>query len=91
MDINFKPKAEEHAVHTLIPVPFHWKRQVKKDLDRDVELGIIEPVPAGTPTIWCARMVVTSKKDGTPRRTVDLQKLNAATRCETNNTHTAAV
>ena len=86
MHVNFKPKAEEHAVHTPIPVPFHWKRQVKKDLDRDVELGIIEPVPAGTPTIWCARMVVTSKKDGTPRRTVDLQKLNAATRRETHHT-----
>ena len=51
MHINFKPHAKEHAVHVPIPVPFHWKRQVKKDLDRDVELGIIEPVPVGTPTI----------------------------------------
>lgn len=74
------------AVHTLIPVPHHWKKRVKEDLDRDVKLGIIEPVPAGTPTICCSRMVVAPKKAGSPRRTVDLQKLNAATMRETHHT-----
>ena len=59
---------------------------MKEDLDRDVRLGIIEPVPPGTPTLWCSRMVVAPKKDGTPRRTVDLQKLNAATMRETHHT-----
>ena len=62
------------------------EKSVKADLDRDVALGIIEPVPQGTPTIWCLCMVVTPKKDGTPRRTIDLQKLNQATLCETHHT-----
>lgn len=86
LDITFTPGAKPSAIHTPIPVPHHWKKRVKDDLDRDVALGIIEPVPAGTPTIWCSRMVVAPKKDGSPRRTVDLQKLNAATMRETHHT-----
>jgi hypothetical protein len=27
-------------------VPFHWQKEVKKQLVRDVELGILEQVPA---------------------------------------------
>ena len=53
--------------------------KVKADLDGDVRLGIIEAVPPGTPTLWCSRMVVVPKKDGSPRHTVDLQNLNGAT------------
>ena len=79
LEIHFKPDVKPVAHHTPIPVPHHWKSKVKADLDRDVRLGIIEPVPPGTPTVWCSRMVVVPKKDGTPRRTVDLQALNAAT------------
>lgn len=75
-----------YAANTPIPVAHHWKKQVKADLDRDVRMGIIEPVPQGTPTTWCARMVVASKTDGSPRRTVDLQRLNKATLRETHHT-----
>lgn len=35
---------------------------MKYVLDRDVALGIIEPVPVGTPTTWCPRMVGAPKK-----------------------------
>ena len=86
LKITFVPDATPTAVHTPIPVPHHWKKKVKEDLDRDVALGIIEAVPVGTPTAWCSRMVVAPKKDGTPRRTVDLQKLNDATMRETHHT-----
>ena len=86
MSITFRPDATPSAVHSPIPVPHHWKKAVKEALDRDIDLGIIEPVPQGTPTVWCSRMVVTPKKDGTPRRTVDLQKLNKATLRETHHT-----
>ena len=55
------------------------------NLDKDVENGIIEPVPVGEPVIWCSPMVVTPKKDGRPRRTVDLQKLNAQCHRETHH------
>ena len=84
--IKFKEGAQPRAVHTPIPVPHHWKKRVKQDIDRDVRLGIIEPVPNGTPTEWCSRMVVAAKKDGSPRRTVDLQELNKATLRETHHT-----
>ena len=84
--LHFKEGTTPYAVHTPIPVPHHWKAQVKEDLDRDVRLGIIEQVPQGTTTTWCARMVVTPKKNGSPRRTVDLQKLNNSTFRETHHT-----
>ena len=86
LDITFIQGAKPSAVRTPIPVPHHWKKRVKQDLDRDVALGIIEPVPTGTTTVWCSRMVVAPKKNGSPRRIVDLQKLNAATRRETHRT-----
>ena len=86
LGINFKEGAEPKAIHTPVPVPYHWKNQVKADIDRDVRLGIIEPVPVGTPVTWLSRMVVAPKKDGSPRRTVDLQRVNAATKRETHHT-----
>jgi hypothetical protein len=88
MKITFKKDYTPHAVHKPIQVAHHWKYKVKADLDCDVRLGIIEPVPPGTPTVWCARMVVTPKKNGKPRRTVDLQELKKATLRETHYTQT---
>ena len=86
MHVRMKKSSMPLAVHTPVPVPHHWKDQVKSDLKRDVRMGIIEPVPQGTPTTWCSRMVVAPKTDGSPRRTVDLQRLNKATLRETHHT-----
>ncbi len=72
--------------YTPIPVAFHWKRQVKADLDRDVRLGIIERVPQGEVSEWCSRMVITPKANGKPRRTIDFQELNKATLREVHHT-----
>ena len=83
--IHLKPNAIPYARHTPIPVPFHWKSEVKASLDKDVEMGIIKPVPIGTPVEWCSSMVITEKKDGRPRRTVDLHKLNAQCLRETHH------
>ena len=82
MDENATPT----ACHKAIPVPIHWRDQVKAALDRDVRLGVIEPVPVGEPVTWCHRMVVTAKKNGTPRRTVNLQALNRHAKRETHHT-----
>jgi hypothetical protein len=54
----------------------HWAERVKQSIDRDVEAGILLKVPFNEPTTWCSRMVIVKKKDGSPRRTVDYQKLN---------------
>ena len=80
------PKATPVAIHSPIPVPLHWQDKVKAGLDRDVSLGVIEPVPVGEPVTWCHRMVVYRKKNGQPRRTVDLQALNKHCARETHHT-----
>lgn len=79
-------EATPTACHKAIPVPLHWMEKVKADIDRDVQLGVIEPVPIGDPVTWCHRMVVTAKKNGEPRRTVDLQSLNRHATRETHYT-----
>jgi len=70
------PDATPVAHHKPVPVPLHWREAVKQGLDQDVRLGVIEPVPVGEPVTWCHRMVVCAKKNGKPRRTVDLQALD---------------
>ena len=87
MKIVKKENVTDHPkAYTPIPVPFHFKEQVKKDLDRDVRLGIIEPVPQGEVGDWCSRMVITPKANGKPRRTIDFQALNNATLREVHHT-----
>ena len=36
LEIDFIPGAKPMAVHTPIPVPHHWKKRVKEEMDRDV-------------------------------------------------------
>ena len=86
MKLMVDPTADPVAHHTPVPVPLHWQEDVKRDLDNDVNLGVIEPVPIGEPVTWCHRMVVCAKKNGKPRRTVDLQALNAHATRETHHT-----
>lgn len=80
------PNADPVAHHTPVPVPLHWQEEVKEGLEQDVKLGVIEPVPIGEPVTWCHRMVVCAKKNGKPRRTVDLQSLNKHATRETHHT-----
>ena len=80
------PNGTPIAHHNPIPVPIHWQEAVKAGLDTDVELGVLEPVPVGTPVTWCSRMVIAAKKSGKPRRTVDLQPLNRYAVRETHHT-----
>ena len=81
--IHLQPNTIPYARHSPIPVPHHWKQPIKAGLDSDIEKGIIKPVDIGTPVEWCSPMVITTKKDGTPRRTINLQKLNSQSARET--------
>ena len=83
VEIHLKEGAPPKAVHKPATVPIHWQEQVHSDLLRDEALGVIEKVPYGEPVLWCHRMVVTRKHDGTPRRTVDLSPLNKNCQRET--------
>ena len=76
LKLHIDPNAKPVAVHKPALVPIHWQDKVHKDLERDVDIGVLEKVSANTPVTWCSRMVVTAKSDGTPRRTVDLQPQN---------------
>ena len=70
------PTATPVAVTSLGTIPHHWATDVKAGLDRDERLGVIKKVSVNEPLEWCARMVVTAKTDGSPRRTVDYSNLN---------------
>ena len=66
MTVTLRKDAKPFAVHCPIPIPLHWESEVLAQIWNDVALGIIEPVPSTTPTVWCSRMVVIPKKEGTP-------------------------
>ena len=84
--IHLIPNAKPRAHHTPIPIPLHLRDAVKKQLDEDVARGIIEPIPANEPSIWCSQMVTMQKKNGTIRRVIDLQHLNGQCIRETHHT-----
>ena len=42
-------------------------------------------VDNNTPVEWCSPVIITLKKDGSPRHTIDLQKLNSQTARETHH------
>ena len=73
------------ASHSPIPIPLHWHKEVKAWLDRHKAIGVIEKVPSGTPPTWCHRMVCVSKKDNSPRRTVNFMPLNQHSARETHH------
>ena len=84
--IHLKDVAIPKAKHNPIPIPYHYREEVKKALWDDVEKGIITPVPIGTPTDWCSTMIITAKKNGKPRRSVDNQHLNFQCKREAHHT-----
>jgi len=83
IEIHIDPSAKPKACHTPANIPLHWQERVHEDMLRDERLGVIERVPFGEPVLWCHRMVVTRKHDGSPRRTVDLSPLNKFCQRET--------
>ena len=76
LSLMIDPAAKPVAKHKPIPIPIHWQEDVFAGLDQDCRLGVIEPVPVGTPVTWCHRMIIIPKKSGKPRRNVDMQALN---------------
>ena len=86
LKIFLKKGAVPQAVHKAVPVPIHWREEVRQELERDCALGILEKVEVNTPAEWCCRMVCVPRKTGKHRRTVDLQPLNRASLRQTHHT-----
>ena len=80
------PDEKAVAIHKAAIIPIHLKAKVKADLDRDVRLGILEKVNINSPVKWLSCMLVTMKKDGSPRRIIDYKNLNNAVPRQTNIT-----
>ena len=86
MGLMINADANPVTYHIPIPVPLHWQEEVKAGLDRDVALGVLEPVPIGEPVTWGNWMVVCAKKNGQPRGMVDQEALNQHATRETHHT-----
>ena len=84
--IHVKEDVTPVAIHKPSTIPVHWIDKIRDDLEQDIQLGVIERVPSNTPTTWCSRMHVVGKKDGEPRRVVDLRAVNSATSIQTHVT-----
>ena len=82
IDPNAKPVAKTKPR----PIPIHLQDRVKALLDRFVRLGSLRKAPFNVPVPWCHDLVITEKKDGTLRLTVDLQNLNAYAERELHHT-----
>ena len=86
MKIHTRPDATPVAVHKPVPVPLHYREEVKAGLKADVKRGVLRKVGPGEPTQWCAKMVIQPKKDGRVRRTVDFLGLTKTGIRETHHT-----
>ena len=64
------PEAKPVACHKLALVPIHFQEEMKADIDRDVKLGVLEEIGLNTPTTWCSRMCIKTKKNRKPQRTI---------------------
>ena len=78
MKIRLKPDAPLSSVkYRPIPVPFHFKQSAKRDIDRDIRMGVLQKKPQGEATTYCSQTVFTPPKcNGEPRRTIDYRDLN---------------
>ena len=73
-EIKIKEGAKPFALYSPRSIPLSYRAKVKEELDRTLQLQIIEKV--NDPTPWCAGMVVVPKKAGKVRICFDLKPLN---------------
>ena len=78
MRIHMKKNVTTTPLHICTPrkTPYAYMDTAKAKLDSDVEKGIIEKVPVGTPSRWCSAMSFVPKPGGKVRSVVDLVQLN---------------
>ena len=78
--IEIKEGIKPYSINVPRPVPVHQQTEVQNELQKMIELGVIEE--ACGPTEWCSPMVIAKKGNGKIRICTDLTKLNAAVKRE---------
>ena len=74
--IHVDPEAKPVAHMKTGFIPLHFYDTVMADIKKDIAMGVLEPHPANEPVTWCHKMVICTKQDGSPRRTIDMSPLN---------------
>ena len=76
-DIQVKPGSTPFFQRAA-PCPLHLRKPAKERLDYFVKLGILEPLPVGTPVKYASRMLVVPKpnKPDEVRLVADFKRLN---------------
>ena len=82
--MNKTPPLKIHVDPSATPVtclkpgfiPLHQYDEVIEDLHRDLAMGVLEYPPMNELVTWCHKMVISTKHDGRPRRTIDMSPLN---------------
>ena len=69
-------------------IPLHQYDRVIADLKRDIAMGVLERPPVNEPVSWCHKMVISTKQDGNPRRTIDMSPLNRVCKREPHGSKT---
>ena len=78
--ISLADNVEPYNLSVPRRIPFAIMPKVKEEIDRMVNIGVIEKVEQ--PTDWCSGIVVVPKKSGQVRICVDLKKLNKCVKRE---------
>lgn len=86
MKIHTRADAVPYVVHKPMPVPLHYREEVKALIDENVKKGVMKKIPPGVPDTWCTRLLTPPKKNGRPRLVVDMSQLTKAGIRETHHT-----
>jgi hypothetical protein len=78
--IELKAGLEPYRLCAPRPIAAGLREQAKAELDRMLELNVIQPVEQ--PTDWCSGLTIAPKPNGKIRMCIDLTRLNAGVKRE---------
>ena len=76
MAVELKDKSVPYHCKRPFPIPHIHVPTLKKEVDRLVEIGVLEPVDGRKAGPWCAPSFIIPKKDGRVRWISDFKHLN---------------
>ena len=76
ISVELKKDAEPYHCKRPFPIPHIHLETLKKEVERLVEIGVLEPVNGMMAGPWCAPSFIIPKKDGRVRFITDYRRLN---------------